>query len=172
VEPKTSEEPLSALAQCALGHEWQLDLDDLAAQVLAALQADGVAATEVTATGSQRLDWTLEGHVTLDVDYTLAATLPGPEEGQVLTVTETHDGVVSGRAYINGAVAIPRHWDMSELDSDTVATLDGVEQETVPFVYPVTVFDDELGLVTTCDGDAMSLQPRGRDLVQLWSRAS
>lgn len=171
VEPQTSEAPPSPLAQCALGNQWQLDLDDLSAQVLALLQADGIAATEVTAAGAQHLDWTEQGHVTLDVDFTIAATAPGPE-GQVFVVTDTYEGVVTGRAYISGDVAIPRKWDASDLDLDTVATLGDVEQEAPPFRLPSTVIDDEVGLVTTCEGDALSVQPRGGDLVQHWSRVN
>lgn len=172
VEPQTSEEALSPLAQCALGSEWQLDLEDLAAQVQTMLQRDGVNVTAVTAAGSQHLDWTEQGHVTLEVDYAIEATMPGPAEGQVFTVTETSKGTVTGRAFINGTVAIPRNWDTSDLETDRVATLDGAEQEVPPFLLPPTLFDDGLGLVTSCEGDELTLQQRGRDLVQHWSRAN
>lgn len=172
LEPQTSQDPPTALEQCALGHQWRLDTQDVAAQVLALLTADGNAVTEVTASGTQTLDWTEQSHATLEVDFTVTAVLPPPAEGQERLVTGHYDGVATGRAYINGPVAIPRNWDDGDLDSRITATLDGVEEEVLPFRLPQTVINDTVGLQLTCEGSTLTIQQRGHDIVLRWARVS
>lgn len=170
VEPQTSQDPPTALEQCALGHQWRLDTQDLALRLQELLTAEGITVTELTVSGSQLLDWSETGHVVLEVDQTITAMLPPPSEEQERLFVEHHEGVATGRAYINATVAIPRRWDAGELDSRTTATLDGVEEETLPFELPQTVIDDALGLHVTCEGGTLTLQQRGRDLITRWAR--
>ena len=163
------EEPLTGLAACALGHSWQADLTDIAAQVLVILQEDGVPVTAVTAEGIQSLDWTLNSRVTLVTDYVVTVTIT-PAADQVLTIVETHSGTSTGAAFINGEVAIPRTWDGSGVTIDTIADNNGVPVEEITVEIPATSFDDAVGLELTCSGSEMTVHPRGSQVIQKWSR--
>jgi hypothetical protein len=159
----STDAPLTGIAACALGHTWQADLDDLAAQVLTQLQDAGVAAT-----GSQSLEWGTDSHVALTEDYVLTITT-APASGQVLTIVETHSGTATGAAYINGEVAIPRKWDGTSVSVETVADNNGAPVEEITISIPATSFDDAVGLELTCNGGEMTIHPRGSSITQKWS---
>jgi hypothetical protein len=147
--------PLTGLAACALGHTWQADLDDLAAQVLTELQNDGIAVTA-------------NSQVVLTTDYVLTITTT-PATGQVLTIVETHSGTATGAAYINGEVAIPRTWDGTSVSVETVADNNGTPVDEITISIPATSFDDAVGLELTCNGGEMTIHPRGGSITQKWS---
>jgi hypothetical protein len=161
-------EPLTGTAACALGHTWNANLEDLAAQVLTNLQQSGVAATEATITGELKLDWTVEGHVALTNDYVVTVKAV-PVADHTITVVETHAGTATGAAYINGEVAIPRKWDASDVTVAVVADDNGVPVDPAPFAIPETSFDDSVGLELTCNGGEMTTHPRGGKLTQKWT---
>lgn len=162
--------PLTGVAACALGHTWTADLTDAAAQVAASLTGDGVPVTSVVAEGTQTLEWDTRGHVILSPDYTVTVTT-APAADQVLTLVKTYSGQATGAAYINGDIAIPRKWDGAELSIDTVVQLNGEIVEEPPFDLPPTSFDDSVGLLLTCDGSTLTIQPRGDQIVQIWTRS-
>ena len=162
--------PLTGIAMCALGHTWTTDLEDAAAQVKAALIAEQVPVTDVIATGTQTLEWSIEGRVVLTQDYAVTITT-APAADQVVTVVETHSGTATGAAYINGEVAIPRKWDGTGVNVDTVADNNGTILEDVPFAIPNTSFDDSVGLEITCEAQTLTIHPRGSDLTQTGTRS-
>jgi len=164
------EAPLTGIAQCSLGHTWTTDMTDVAEQVKAALTADQISVTDVTATGTQTLEWSIEGHVVLTPDYTLTITTV-PATVQILTIKQTHSGKATGAAYISGEVAIPRKWDGTGVTIDTVADNNGTVVEDLPFAVPQTSFDDAVGLEITCSGDTLTIHPRGSDVTQTWKRS-
>ncbi len=168
--PDTNAE-LSALATCALGHTWTTDLEEAATKISEELVKDQIPVTAVTADGSQTLEWSIEGRVVLTSDYTITITT-APAADQVITVTETHSGTATGAAYINGEVAIPRKWDGSGVNIDTVADNNGTTLEELPFPIPKSSFDDGVGLELTCNGDTLSIHPRGSSVTQIWKLSS
>lgn len=167
IEPPNAEVELSGLAACALGHTWTTDLDDAAEKISAELTNDQIVVTSVVAEGTQTLEWSIEGHVVLTPDYTITITT-APAADQVITIVETHSGVATGAAYINGEVAIPRKWDNTGTHIDTVADNNGTILEELPFPIPTTTFDDGVGLELTCSGDTLSIHPRGAAITQIW----
>lgn len=162
-------EPLTGLAACAYGHEWQLNLDDLSQKVLEWLQAEQVPATEVVTTGTQSLDWGPTGRVTVTSDFEVRITAPVAAD-QTITIVQTHTGTATGAAYINGEVAIPRKWDDADVEVETVADNNGTVLETVPWTLPTVGIDDRVGLEITCDASTMTIHPRGNTIVQTWTR--
>jgi len=160
--------PLTGVAACALGHTWKADLDDVSAQVLALLKQNGVPVTEVTATGSLTLDWSIEGRVALANDYVLTVKT-APAADQVLTVVQTHSGTATGAAYINGEVAIPRKWDDASVSIDAVADNNGAAVDDYGFTIPDTTFDDSVGLELTCAPGELTTHPRGTKITQKWT---
>jgi hypothetical protein len=168
VTPGGEPEPLTGIEQCALGKTWSLDMAAIAEQVKADLGRQGVAVTDVTAEGSQSLTWGLDGHVDVATDYTISISA-APAADQAIVVTSTHTGPMSGKAYINGDVAIPRTWDATGLDVKSVGELNGGPLDPIPFTIPRLDLDDSVGLELTCDGSTLTTHPRGGDVTQTWT---
>lgn len=165
------EEVLTGVAACALGHTWDADLTATAVKVQELLASDGIPVTSVVAEGSQTLEWGLKSEVILKPDYTITVTT-APGTDQVLTLVETHSGEATGAAYLNGDIAIPRKWDGTGITVDTVVTLNGAIVEEVPFTIPPTSIDDSVGLLLTCSDATLTIQPRGDQIVQTWTRSN
>jgi hypothetical protein len=165
-----AEEPLSGIAACALGHSWTLDTADLAEQIKTELTANHPEITAVTANGTQTLEWGLDSVMTVTTDYTVALTATTATPDQSLTITQTHQGTASGKAYINSDIAIPRNWK-DKLEVATEGELAGaaVEAKDLAITIPATDFDDSVGLELTCDGGTMTTHPRGGVLTQKWT---
>jgi len=163
--------PISGLAACALGHTWQLDTADFATKIKDDLYYEGVPA-DVQVAGSQTLEWSDVGRVIMTSDLTMTAVVAVTPEF-VVTVTKTQTGTVTGAAYITGEVAIPRDWDESELTVSTKAESGGSEMaDGSPWTIPKLGIDDSVGLELTCDGDKLTIHPRGERTVQVWMKAS
>jgi len=171
LEPNTPELPPTDLELCAEGQTWNVDVADLATQVLTTLQENGIAATEVTGAGTETFAWSQLGDAVVQSDYSLTILVPAAD-GQVLTVLQKISGTSTGKAYITGTVAIPRNWDATGLETVASADLGGVAQEAVPFAIPQTTFDDKVGIEVTCAGTSMTTAPRGEPITQAWTRAN
>lgn len=171
LEPSGGPQPLTGIAACAQGHTWALNFEDVAAKVLAEMQAEGAPVTAVVATGEQTLDWDLQGHVVLTTDFDLTITAT-PAADQLITIVESHAGRATGAAYINGEVAIPRNWDGSGMNVEAVGDNNGTPLETIPWEIPWIGIDDSVGLELTCDGENLTIHPRGEKIIQLWTRTS
>lgn len=171
IEPADTSEAPTAMQACALGHTWELDTTDLSEKLLAKLPASGVPATAVEPSGGQTLTWSEKGAVTIDSDmaFTITAT---PAADQIMTITQAYNGTVAGKALINVDVAIPRDWDVSNYAIETSAVLNDVAVEEVPYTIPLSDFDDKLGLIITCEADVLTVNPRGTDFIQRWTKAS
>ncbi len=146
-------------------------MDDIAAKILAEMQAEGHPVTAVTAAGTQELDWDIHGRVVLTSDFDVTITA-APAADQLITIVESYSGTATGAAYINGDVAIPRKWDASEMTVETTGDNNGTALETIPWKIPAASIDDSVGLQLTCDGEAMTIQPRGSKITQAWTRTS
>ena len=169
LEPSGGPEPLTGVAACALGHTWELNMADVSEKLLAELQRQKVPASAVVSEGTQTLAWDERAHVVLTSDFTVTITAPVAAD-QTVTVIRTYPGEAIGPAYINGDVAIPRRWDVSEQAVETVADNNGTPLEEVPWAIPSVGIDDSVGLILTCDGSTMTIQPRGSRIVQTWTR--
>lgn len=169
IDPGSTQEPLSGIAACALGNTWNLDTAALAEQVGADLARQSVAVTEITAAGSQTLDWQVDGDIVMDSDYTVSITT-APAADQAITVTDTHRGRAEGVAYINAEVAIPRDWDSTRVSIETVGQLNGAPLEAIPFRVANVDLDDSVGIELTCDGSTLTTHARGGDITLRWTK--
>jgi hypothetical protein len=163
IEPAVTKDPPTALETCAMDKTWALDLGSIEEQLTTVLTAQGVAVTAIDAQGSQTLDWSANGDVVLTTDYTVTIT-SAPAADQVVTVVQKHSGTSTGKAYINGDVAIPRGWDSTGFSMETTATNNGTALEDTPYVVPGTDIDDSVGLELTCSADALTVHPRGAEV--------
>jgi len=171
IEPADTSEPPTAMQSCALGHTWELNTTDLSEKLLVELPIQGIPANAVEPSGGQTLTWHKDGGVTIDSDLVLTITAV-PQKDQIMTITQAYNGTVTGEALINVDVAIPQNWDASKYTIETSAVLGEEPVEEVPYTIPRSDFDDVLGLIITCDADALTINPRGTDLIQLWTKAS
>jgi hypothetical protein len=165
LQPTVEEVALSDIARCTMGHSWTLDTADLAAQLLTELQRDHPV-TAVDAAGTKTIDWGADSVVTVASDLAITVTT-GTAEAPT-TLTQTQIGSAEGKVYINGDVAIPRRWS-NDIEIETTAESAGAELEQLPFTLPNTAFDDTVGLELTCDGDTLTVHPRGSAITQKWT---
>lgn len=163
LEPAPHEEILSDVALCTMGHSWDLDTADLAAQLLAELQKKHPDVTAVEANGTATLDWGDDSTVELASELTIVVTA-GTAEAPIV-ITENLVGTSRGKAYINADIAIPRSWT-NDVEVETTAQNAGVDLEAPPFALPGTVLDDSVGLELTCDGGTLTIHPRGSAITQ------
>jgi hypothetical protein len=163
-----SEDTLTSIEACALGHTWNLDVADLASQVRGELEGNGVPVTDVVGSGTQTMVWDLNREMTITTDYGLTVTT-APAADQVLTVVQTHKGSSTGKVYINAEVGIPREWDGTGFKVKTVADNNGTAVDDPGIVIPETDFDDAVGLEMTCDAGVLTTHPRGSTITQTWS---
>lgn len=170
LQPDTSDNELTGLEVCALGHTWALDTADLATQINASFAANNVVLTSAEISGTQTMTWDLRSAMKITSDYTITLK-SAPAADQVVTVVQTHKGDASGKAYISADVAIPRNWKADDLTVDTVADNNGTALEDLPYAIPATDFDDSVGLELTCDGDTMTIHPRGGKFTQTWTKS-
>jgi hypothetical protein len=166
IEPPADDDPPSPVAQCVQGHTWTLDNADLAAQLLGLVQRDHPEASALEVTGTKTLDWKADDAVTIDSQLSIRIVATAGD--QELIITQTQTGTGSGRAYVDTDVAIPRRWT-DEVEVQTAAEQAGAALEGPPWGPPNSHFDDTVGWVLTCDGTAMTLQPRGSDITQRWT---
>ncbi|WP_343924420.1 hypothetical protein [Rhodoglobus aureus] len=171
IEPADTSEPPTAMQLCAQGHTWELDTTDLSEKLLVELPAQDVPATAVESSGGQTMTWQEDGYLTIESDlvFTITAT---PKKDQVMTITQAYNGTVAGKALINVDVAIPRDWDVSDYEIETSAVLNDEPVEELAYTIPRSDFDDMLGLVLTCEADVLTVNPRGTDFIQRWTKAS
>ncbi|QYH35810.1 hypothetical protein [Salinibacterium sp. M195] len=171
IEPAVNADPPTAMEVCALGHTWQLDTTDLSEKLLVELPIQDVPASAVVPAGGQTLTWQEDGALTIDSDLVFTITA-APAADQVMTITQAYTGTVTGEATINADVAIPRNWDESAYIVETTAVLNDAPVEELAYTIPRSDFGDVLGLVLTCETDVMTVNPRGTDLVQRWTKTS
>lgn len=172
LQAKDASDTPTGVAACALGHTWSLDTKDLAAQLLADYKKGTLPVTALTADGSKKLEWGIKGEVKITNDYTVVVTVT-PAEGQSTIATQTHKGTVTGKAYIDAEVAIPRDWKDKDFKVSTKFVINGTEKAADaadPFAIAPTDFDDSVGVELTCDGDTMTTHPRGARITETWKR--
>jgi hypothetical protein len=170
LQPQGTGLVLTGAAACAQGHTWTVDTKDLAAQVLADLVKRKIPATKVDDSGTQTMDWATTGEVKITTDYTLTVTAT-PAADQTLIATQVHKGDVTGKAYVNSDVAIPRNWDAKNFSVATEFKLnDKAVPDPAPFTLATTDFDDTVGVELTCSGTTMTTHARGGVITQKWTR--
>jgi hypothetical protein len=158
----------SALESCAMGHTWSLDMAALQEQLVAAYAEEGVPVTEVVVEGSQTLEWTENGHVTIESAYTVNATSGSDVADAPYVITQTITGTTTGRAYFSDVVAIPRDWDDDDLVIEITAVKGAEPLEAPPFGVPKSIIDDTVGLTVVCSPETMTTSPRGSHLTLTW----
>jgi hypothetical protein len=161
----------TSLSDCVHGHTWNLDINDLAAQLLTKLQSSGAASahfTNATGEGTQTLTWPASDHVTSDTNFTFTVTA-AMDGGLTMTVKQTHSGPTSGTLKLTGSTAHATGWDASGYTVTNSIDINGTTANV-----PITLPSDELGtdMVVTCSGKTMTTHTTvaGSYATQKWTR--
>lgn len=169
-KPSIPERTPSAIEACAMGATWRLDTAALQEQLVAGFARAGIGVTEVLVEGTESWVWDADGTATIDSDYRIVASAPSDVEETPYVVTQTVQGVSTGRVFFSDVIAIPRDWDDSGLDVETTAVRGEEALETPPFSIPRMILDDVVGLQVQCTDASMTTQGRGQRYVLTWTR--
>jgi len=146
----------NAISQCLVG-KWNLDVADLAAQMLAHLQASGSPIRDATGEGFEMLEFTAEGLVGVDsnITYTMTADL---DQGMTLVVVQHQKGLSAGSYSVdNDAVG---DVEFGQWDTDMVVTTQSFINGTATAEFPVSIPPSQIGegfSSLVCDTDALTI---------------
>jgi hypothetical protein len=157
-----------SLAECVMGHTWNADVPDMAAQLLTQLQSNGSPATSTAGVGTQTLTWGEDGSVTLDTNYTFTVVSP-LSDGLIMTMNQTHAGPSVGMLELDGSTATPVDWDPSGYVVTTMIDINGTATE-MEFPIPDTALTEDAVLEVTCEGNAMTTFATAGFVTTHWTR--
>jgi hypothetical protein len=169
-EPGTTDEPggpggigSGSLTDCLQG-TWELDVDDLVAQLQETLIANGTPITTSVADGGATLSVSGDEMIyDSDVTYTMSADA----DGLPMVVAQTHQGVSNGLWAEEGGDLVFSEWENS-ITIITAITVGGVEAGE-PTVIPGGI-DNGVVMAVACDGDTLTTQPEESPYISTWAR--
>ena len=157
------------VSECAAGHVWSADVDDMADQLLEYMSgASGLAVQSVTAEGSQLMTWNTDNTVVMDTDYVFTV-LADLDDGLVMTMVQSHTGPSTGTLTLDGSSAVPGSWDNSGYTINTTVDINGVSTD-MGVDLPAEGIDEGTTLEITCSGSTMTTVAEGGLFSQSWSR--
>ena len=147
--------------QCAQGHTWALDVQDLADQMLAHLQAAGSPVVSAVGDGTQLLEWPDNDLVGMNTDMTFTMVSP-LSDGLVLTFTQHQSGFSAGQLFFQSSagIATPAQWE-SDLTVTNTADINGTTTGDMPFDIPESGLGGVTEIYVDCQGDTLTLFPVG-----------
>jgi hypothetical protein len=152
---------------CLIDRTWNVDVDDLAGQLLTQMQELGSPATSVTGTGSMTIMFAEETLVNTVVDLTFVMVLP-MEDGPTMTVTQHQYGSGYGSWFWDGGtpnLVVFEDWE-GGYEVDMTMAMEGVSVEA-----PIDLPSSAAGgtdMVVTCAGDTLTTEPEGSPFIQRW----
>jgi hypothetical protein len=152
---------------CLIDRTWNVDVDDLAGQVLRQMQSLGSPATSVTGSGSMTIMFAEESLVNTVVDLTFVMVLP-MEDGPTMTVTQHQYGSGYGSWFWDGGtpdLVVFEDW-VGEYEIDMTMALEGVAVES-PIDLPTSAAGGT-DMTVTCVGDTLTTAPENSPFTQLW----
>jgi hypothetical protein len=147
--------------QCAQGHTWALDVQDLADQMLAHLQAAGSPMVSAVGDGTELLEWPDTDIVGLNTDMTFTMVSP-LSDGLTLTFTQRQAGLSAGQLLFqtSAGIATPVQWE-SDVTVTNTADINGTSTGDFPFDIPETGLGAVTEIYVDCQGDTLILFPVG-----------
>jgi len=157
------------IASCVQGHTWNLDVQDLAGQLLAHLQSNG-GSTFVSATGSgtQTMNWGADGTVDFESALVIGITA-NMGDGLVMTLTQKQTGPSTGTMTIDGSTAQASDWTNGVVVDNTV-DINGTVASAPMEIPSSAEFGSDMTI--TCSGSTMTThaEVEGNFATQKWTR--
>ena len=147
--------------QCAQGHTWALDVQDLADQMLAHMQAAGSPIVSAVGDGTQLLEWPDTDIVGMNTDMTFTMVSP-LSDGLTLTFTQRQFGLSAGQLLFlsSAGIATPVEWE-SDMTVTNTADINGTSTGDMPFEIPESGLGGVTEIYVDCQGDTLTLFPVG-----------
>ncbi|HEU4807931.1 MAG TPA: hypothetical protein VFT01_06675 [Homoserinimonas sp.] len=162
-----TEDGAGSPTECLIDRTWNVDVDDLAGQMLTQMQALGSPATSVTGTGSMTIMFAEETLVNTVVDLTFVMVLP-MEDGPTMTVTQHQYGSGYGSWFWDGGtpnLVVFEDW-VGEYEIDMTMAMEGVAVESAIDLPSSAAGGTDM--TVTCIGDTLTTGPEGSPFIQIW----
>ena len=151
------------IAGCLPG-TWNLDTDDLAAQLQAFMVSNGSPITSTTSDGTVTLEVAADS-----MTYTsaVAITATADIDGLAMVVLQEHDGVSSGLWAVDGTDVVFSDW-ANGITITTTVTVGGVSTGDALDIPADT--GSGVPMTVECSGDSLITQPDGSPFTNRWTR--
>jgi len=152
---------------CLIDKTWNVDVDDLAGQVLSQMQSLGSPATSVTGTGSMTITFAEESLVNTVVDLTFTMLLP-MDDGPTMTITQRQYGSGYGSWFWESGSqnrVVFEDW-VGDYEVDMTMAMEGVAVES-PIDLPSSAAGGS-DMMVTCEGSVLTTNPEGSPFIQIW----
>lgn len=153
-------------ADCVVGN-WSADVDDLAAQLLAFFQENGIPATSTAADGF--IELRIAGTGDAEIEQDLGITVDADLNGMPLTLVQRHSGAGSGGWSVDADTLTFPDWDRGTLQIEQDVTLGG-ETFDLPIELPDDAYGDVPLEVQSCAEGEMVTKAEQSPFTTTWLR--
>jgi hypothetical protein len=154
VPPAESDDRAGSPTACLIDRTWNVDVDDLAGQVL-------------TGTGSMTIMFAEESLVNTVVDVTFTMLLP-MDDGPTMTITQHQYGSGYGSWLWDAGtpnLVVFEDW-VGEYEVDMTMAMEGVAVEA-PIDIPTSAAGGT-DMTVTCEGSVLTTNAEGSPFIQIW----
>lgn len=153
--------------ECLSERNWNLDVADAAAQILAHLQAAGSPAVSATGTGNQQIFFSESGEMGSTTDVTFVIVAP-VSEGITMTMTQVQTGPANGDwAWIDDSNVVGFSDWVSGYHVTTTVDINGTPSTSE---FPLPLGDSEgTDMTILCSGNTLTTKAEGSPFTQHWT---
>ncbi len=152
---------------CLVDKSWQLDVDDMAAQLFDQMTDQGAPIVAVNGFGTHELIFAEEGLATNAVDVTFEMTLAPPSAPTSVTQFRQFGSAYGDWAWTAGSDGLEfANWE-SDIAMEMTIEINGVVT-TLPSSDPPIADDTGASMSVTCSGDRLETRPDTSPFVQRW----
>jgi hypothetical protein len=153
---------------CLIDRTWNVDVDDLAGQLLSEMQSLGSPATSVTGTGSMTIMFAEEslGNTVVDVTFTMLLPM---DDGPTMTITQHQYGSGYGSWFWDGDapnLVVFEDW-VGDYEIDMTMAMEGVAVDS-PIDLPTSAAGGT-DMTVTCEGGLLTTNTEGSPFIQIWN---
>lgn len=153
--------------ECLSERNWNLDVADTAAQLVANLQAAGSPAVSATGTGTQQIFFGQSGSMGSTTDVTFVVVMP-MDSGLTMTMTQHQTGPANGDwAWIDDSNVVGFSDWVSGYHVTTTVDINGTPSTTE---IPLPSSDSAgTNMTVVCSGDSLTTKAEGSPFTQHWT---
>lgn len=153
---------------CLIDKTWQLDVDDMAAQLLTQMQGTGMPVVAVSGFGTHELQLAEEGLATNAVDVTFELTVAPADAPTSITQLRQFGSAYGDWAWVAASDRVEfSNWE-TDVQLEMTIEIEGVVTTLPATDLPLT---DSSGsdMSVTCAGERLETRPEGSPFVQRWN---